>query len=278
MSQERNEQQSRGHVWNAPEVAKTWEQQARQRQTAMEKATEEMLLAAGLKSGDHVLDLAAGTGDQSLLAARRVGSEGMVLATDLSPVMLNVAAKQAQQEGLTTLMTRVMDAEQLDLDERSFDAVICRNGLMLLPHLPAALRGIRRVLKPGGKLAALVWSRNPFHQLPLAILTRYVGKASANLPNPLALSDPAVFEQALREAGFREVMIRAIALRLQFASMDAFMESRRAITAELMGQMSKQAQQQVESEVRQALSQFEGPEGLVAQGETLLGVGTNPVN
>jgi ubiquinone/menaquinone biosynthesis C-methylase UbiE len=75
MSQERNEQQPQVHVWNSPEVVKTWEQEAGQRQHVMEEATEEMLLAAGLKSGDHVLDLAAGTGDQSILAARKVGPE-----------------------------------------------------------------------------------------------------------------------------------------------------------------------------------------------------------
>ena len=275
MSQECHEQQPQVHIWNSPEVVKNWEQEAGPRQAVMEEATEEMLLAAGLKSGDHVLDLAAGTGDQSLLAARKVGPEGMVLATDLSVEMLNVAAKRAQTEGLTNIMTRVMDAEQLNLEEGSFDAVICRNGLMHSSHLQSALRGIRRVLKPGGNLAALVWSRNPFHLLPLTILANYVGKASVDLPNPFTLSDPAVFEQALREAGFRDVMICPLALRLQFASMDAFLESRRAMIAVLMGQMSQQVQQQVLNEVRQVLSQFEGPQGLVTSGETLLGVGTS---
>ena len=274
MSQERHEQPPQVHVWHSPEVVKHWEKQTEPRQTVMEEATEEMLVAAGLKSGDHVLDLAAGTGDQSLLAARKVGPGGMVLATDLSPEMLHVAAKRAPAEGFTTIITRVMDAEQLNLEERSFDAVICRNGLTHLPHLQAALRGIRMVLKPGGKLAALVWSRNPFHLLPLTILANYVGGASANLPNPFTLSDPAVFEQALREAGFRDVMIRPIALRLQFASMDAFLESRRAMIAVLMGQASQQVQQQILNEVRQGLSQFEGSQGLVTSGETLLGVGT----
>jgi len=274
MSQEPHEQQPQMHIWNSPEGVKAWGQEAGPRQQVMEEATEEMLRAAGLKAGDHVLDLAAGTGDQSLLAARKVGPGGMVLATDLSGEMLNVAAKRAQTEGLTNIMTRVMDAEQLNLEERNFDAVICRNGLMLLPDLPSALRGILRVLKPGGKLAALVWSRNPFHRLPLTMLANYVGKASADLPNPFALSDPAIFEQALREAGFRDVMIRPMALRLQFASMDAFLGSRRALIVGLMGQMSEQVQQQVLNEVRQALSQFEGPQGLVSSGETLLGVGT----
>lgn len=274
MSQECHEQPPQGNIWNAPEVVKDWEKHTEIRQSALEDATEEMLVAAGLKSGDHVLDLAAGTGDQSILAARKVGPAGMVLAIDLSREMLQVAAKRVQAEGFTTIMTRVMDAEQLDLEERSFDAIICRNGLSLSPHLQAALEGMRRVLKPEGKLAALVWSRNPFHLLPLTILTKYAGEASANLPNPFTLSDPAVFAQALREAGFRDVLIRPLALRLQFASMDAFLESRRAMIAGLMGQMSKHVQQQVLNEVKQGLTQFEGPQGLVTSGETLLGVGT----
>ncbi|HLZ60099.1 MAG TPA: methyltransferase domain-containing protein [Ktedonosporobacter sp.] len=274
MSQERHEQPPQVNIWNAPEVVKDWEKQTETRQSALEEATEEMLLAAGLKSGDHVLDLAAGAGDQSLMAARKVGPAGMVLAIDLSAEMLDVAAKRAQAEGLTALRTRVMDAEQLDLEEGSFDAIICRNGLSLSPQLHATLRGMRRVLKPGGKVAALVWSRNPFHLLPLTILAKYVGEASANLPNPLSLSDPAVFAQALREAGFRDVLIRPLALRLQFASMDAFLESRKVMIARLLGQRSQHVQQQVLNEVREALTQFEGPQGLVASGETLLGVGT----
>ena len=274
MSQERHEQPPQVNIWNAPEVVKDWEKQTETRQSAIEEATEEMLVAAGLKSGDHVLDLAAGTGDQSLMAARKVGPAGMVLAIDLSAQMLDVAAKRAQAEGLTAIRTRVMDAGQLDLEEGSFDAIICRNGLSLSPQLHATLRGMRRVLKPGGNVAALVWSRNPFHQLPLTILAKYVGEASATLPNPLSLSDPAVFAQALREAGFRDVMIRPLALRLHFASLDAFLESRRVVIARLLGQMSQHVQQQVLDEVREGLTQFEGPQGLVASGETLLGVGT----
>jgi ubiquinone/menaquinone biosynthesis C-methylase UbiE len=274
MSQEPHESHSQANIWNAPECVRDWEKQTATRQSAIEEATEEMLIAAALKSGDHVLDLAAGTGDQSLMAARKVGPAGMVLAIDLSAQMLEVAAKRAQAEGFTSLRTRVMDAGQLDLEESSFDAIICRNGLSLSPQLPSALRGMRRVLKPGGKLAALVWSRNPFHLIPLTILTKYVGAESARLPNPLSLSDPAVFEQALREAGFRDIMIRPIALRLHFASLDAFLESRSVVIARLLGQAGQHFQQQVLDEVREGLTRFERPEGLVAPGETLLGVGT----
>src|SRR5258708_12288433 len=109
-----------------------------------------MLESAGLGPGDHVLDIAAGTGDQSLLAARRVGPGGSILATDISADMLGIAARVAQQEGLTTLTTRVMDAQQLDLEDNAFDAVICRLGLMLIPNCNPSLTQLRRATNPPG--------------------------------------------------------------------------------------------------------------------------------
>src|SRR5690348_4531981 len=155
MSQEQSEAMPQ---WHSPEVAQHWQQEAEQRQQSMEEATRQMLLSAQLKPGDRVLDIAAGTGDQSILAARIVGPTGLVLATDISAEMLHMAASCAQQEKLTNISTQVMDAGQLDLDDETFDAAICRNGLMLVPRLEVALSEIHRVLKPGSTLAALVWS------------------------------------------------------------------------------------------------------------------------
>ncbi len=163
-------------LWSSSEMAERWQQDVERRRQDMAEATQRMLEAAGLKPGDHVLDIAAGTGDQSIFAARIVGPGGSILATDSSAEMLNIAARVVQQEGLTNITTLVQDAEQLDLQDNAFDAVICRLALMLIPHLKLALREIRRVPKPGGKLAALVWSapeNNPLFSLPLAILSTY---------------------------------------------------------------------------------------------------------
>ena len=265
-------------LWSSSEIAEHWQQDVERRRLDFAEATQRMLEAAGLEPGDHVLDIAAGTGDQSLLAARRVGPGGSILATDISAEMLGIAARVAQQEGLTTLTTRVMDAQQLDLQDNAFDAVICRLALMLIPNPKLALREIRRVLKPGGKLAALVWSapeNNPLFALPLAIVSTYARGVSSPLPDPFALSDPSVFERELTGAGFDGVITRALPFQSHYASLDAFQQSTASrLTAGVIGQLRKSEQQHLLGEVREALSQFEGSHGLVAPAEFLLGVGS----
>ena len=278
MSEEDKEPMPQHTFWSSSEVAERWQQDVERRRLDFAEATERMLEAAGLGPGNHVLDIAAGTGDQSLLAARRVGPDGSVLATDISAEMLNITARVAKLEGLTNITTRVMDAQQLDLQDNAFDAVICRLALMLIPNHKQALREIRRVLKPGGRLAALVWSvpeNNPLFALPLAIVSTYARGASSPLPDPFALSDPTVFEGDLTEAGFDEVKTLALPFQSHYASLDAFLQSTASrLTASVMGQLRKPEQQHLLEEVRQALSQFEGSHGLVAPAEFLLGVGS----
>ena len=265
-------------LWSSSERAERWQEDVQRRRQDFAEATQRMLEAVGLGAGDHVLDIGAGTGDQSILAARIVGPGGSILATDISAEMLGIAARVVEQEGLNNVSTRVMDAQQLDLEDNAFDAVICRLALMLIPNLQSALREIRRVLKPGGKLVALIWSapeNNPLFSLPLAIVAKYARGASSHLPDPFALSDPRVFERELKEAGFDEVRTRALPFQSHYASLDAFLQSTGSrLTASVMGQLSQQEQQQLLGEVREALSQFEGSHGLVAPAEMLLGVGS----
>jgi ubiquinone/menaquinone biosynthesis C-methylase UbiE len=152
-----------------------------------------------LGAGSRILDVAAGTGDQALLAARRVGPTGYVLATDISTHMLNVAAEAMQNAGLTNVDTRIMDAENIDLNADSFDAVICRMGLMLFSNPVKTLSGMHRVVKPAGKVVAFVWSteeKNPCRGLPLAIFRRCGGDFSAvpGLRLMFAFGEPGILE------------------------------------------------------------------------------------
>jgi ubiquinone/menaquinone biosynthesis C-methylase UbiE len=119
-------------------------------------ATERMLDAAQVTAGSRVLDVAAGAGGQSVAAARRAGSTGYVLATDISPTILEYAAKAAADAGLSTIATRELDGEHLEVEGAGFDAVISRVGLIYFPDQQAALTGMHRALRPGGRLSAVV--------------------------------------------------------------------------------------------------------------------------
>jgi ubiquinone/menaquinone biosynthesis C-methylase UbiE len=234
-----------------------------------------MLEAAQLKPGDRVLDVASGTGDQSRHAAHLVGLEGSVLATDISPEMLDVAARFAQQEGLSNITTRVMNAEQLDLPENAFDAVISRFGLMLIPRQHQALQEIRRVLKPGGRVSALVWSkpgRNPLLALDIEIIRRY-GEVAERQPDVFSLADEATFARLLTEAGFREVQVHALPLTFRFPSFEALAAWCGPLFDKALARLEPEPGKRVQEEVRQRVQQFERPEGIVAPAEVLLGAG-----
>jgi ubiquinone/menaquinone biosynthesis C-methylase UbiE len=235
-----------------------------------------MLEAAYLKPGDDLLDIAAGTGDQSRQAAQLVGPEGSILATDISQEMLTVAARLAEQEGLNNLTIRVMNAEHLDLPANRYDAVISRLGLMLIPDQQQALLEIRRVLKPGGRLSALVWSkpeRNPLFT-PYVTLVNTSWEAEhrqEKASDPFSLADAAFFASRLSEAGFREVQVQIIPLTFHFPSFEALTTWWGTPFKETQQQLDPTSRQRVQEEVHQAVRPFEGSQGIVAPAELLLG-------
>ena len=154
--------------WGLKESADWWSAGQVRRQQIYGAATEMMLDLAGVQEGSRILDVAAGTGESTLMAAARVGSTGYVVAADVSPSMLNVAAEAASKAGMTNVETRVMNAENIELDTDSFDAVICRIALMLFPNPAKALTEMRRVVKPGGKVTVMVYAaleKNPFWEI-----------------------------------------------------------------------------------------------------------------
>ena len=179
-------------------------------------ATELMLDLAAVSAGARVLDVAAGAGGQTLAAARRAGPEGAVLATDISPAILRHAARAAEDAGVHNVLTRVMDGEQIAVEPGTFDAVISRVGLIYFPDQDAALAGMRRALRPGGRVAAIVYStaaRNGFFSVPVSIIRRRAGlpAPAPGQPGPFSLGDTDVLASALRRAGFRDVDVRVVA-------------------------------------------------------------------
>jgi ubiquinone/menaquinone biosynthesis C-methylase UbiE len=205
------------------EVVDRWSRGQALRQQAYGAASEKMLDLANVQVGSRVLDVAAGTGEQTLLAAARAGPSGFVLATDLSANMLSLAAEAATKAGFTNVDTRVMDAESLDIDPDSFDAVICRIALMLFPNPAKSLTEMHRVVKPGGKVAVIVFSaleKNPYYEIPIAIVRRL-----GNIPPPapgepwmFALGGSGVLEDTFNQARFVDVSVRAVPIQRRFPS------------------------------------------------------------
>jgi ubiquinone/menaquinone biosynthesis C-methylase UbiE len=268
--------------WGLTGSADWWSAGQGRRQQTYGAATEMMLDLAGVQAGSRVLDVAAGTGDQTLMAARRVGPTGNVLATDDSASMLKVAAEAARNEGLTNVETRIMNAENLALDADSFDAVICRNALMLFSNPAKALAEMRRVVKPGSKVTVMVFSaaqRNPHHGIPFAIIRRL-----GNIPSPApgepwmyALGDPGVLEDVYSRAGFLNATAHAVPIQRRLPSAaDAIRSLRNSASkvSELMSRLNDADRKLAWAEIEQQLRQFEGPNGFEAPGEVLIAVGT----
>jgi SAM-dependent methyltransferase len=245
-------------------------------------ATERMLDAAGITSGSRVLDVAAGAGGQSLAAARRVGPSGNVLATDISPAILEYAAKAATEAGVTTITTRELDGESLDVDESGFDAVISRVGLIYFPDQQAALTGMHRALRPGGRIAAVVYStadRNGFFSIPVGIIRRraQLPPPAPGQPGPFSLGGPGVAEAALARAGFTAVTVEAVPSPLRMASAAECVRFEResfGALHQMLSGLDESDRQAAWDEIGQALAQFEGPDGFEAPCEMLVVSGT----
>jgi ubiquinone/menaquinone biosynthesis C-methylase UbiE len=123
----------------------------------LQPAQDRLLELAAIQPGDHVLDLACGTGLVSLPAASAAGPSGRLLGTDISARMVERAREEARAQGLAHAEFERMGAEALDLPDATFDVVLCALGLMYVPDVQAALREMHRVLAPGGRAVAAVW-------------------------------------------------------------------------------------------------------------------------
>ncbi|MGR6964246.1 class I SAM-dependent methyltransferase [Geodermatophilus sp. URMC 61] len=247
-------------------------------------ATDRMLDGAGVAPGASVLDIAAGSGGQTLAAARRVGRQGRVVATDISPTILTYAAKEAAKAGLVNVETVEADGERLgDLAREEFDAAICRLGLIYLPDQVGALRGIHAALRPGGRVSAIVYStpdRNGFFSIPVSVIRRRAGLPAPGpgLPGPFSLGAPGALEQALGSAGFRNVGVETVEAPLLLPSAAECLRFEResfGALHQMLAAVPEQEREDVWAEVEQGLRQFEAGTGFVGPCELLIARGTH---
>jgi len=246
-------------------------------------ATETMFDLARIGPGSRVLDVAAGAGEQSIGAARRAGASGHVLATDIAPALLERAAADAKAAGLSNLETLELDGEALDtLPAGSFDAAISRVGLIYFPDQQRALAGMRRALRPGGRVSAVVYStpeRNAFFSIPVKII-RERARLPAPLPGqpgPFSLGAEGALEAAFAKAGLRDIEVRRVPSPVRLASAAECVRFEResfGALHQMMVGLDEAERARTWDAIEEALRQFEGSEGFVGPCEMLVGAGS----
>jgi len=246
-------------------------------------ATETMLDMCEITDGSRVLDVAAGAGEQTLAVARRVGDSGHVLATDLSPNILEFAAETCRLGGHSNVSTQVMDGENLQaLEAEPFDAVISRVGLIYFPDQLKALNGMKQKLKTGGKVADMVYSTaqtNPFFSIPVSIIRRRANLPAPmpGQPGPFSLGGEGTLESVFAQAGFRNIEVTRIDAPVRVASAAEclqFEQESFGALHQLMSGLTNAEQDGTWDEIEQALGEFEEGGQFVGPCEMLVAVGT----
>lgn len=187
---------------------------------------EQLIQSANLRDTSQVLDVAAGTGEPGLSAAKLV-PKGKVTITDLSERMLEVASENAAHLGLANVVTRQCDASELPFADESFDAVMCRFGFMYFPDINLALREMVRVSRAGAHICSAVWGAPEKNSWATTIM----GAIAANVEVPPAPRDapelfrcaaPGLMIDAYREAGLEKVTETEVAGVLLFESPEQY--------------------------------------------------------
>jgi SAM-dependent methyltransferase len=239
--------------------------------TAVGPVSTWMVDAIDPQPGHRVLELAAGTADTGLMAAQRIRPGGTLIATDVAEAMLDAARARAGELELNNVEFRAMDAEWIDLPAADVDAVLCRFGIMLLADPPACAREVRRVLRPGGRLALATWTareENPWAVVADDELIRLgvMSPPEEGGPGQFSLSDPTKLEELLLDAGFGDIETDQIGLTFAFADPDAWWDQMLDMTMSLhdaVAALTPQQRDDLREVVDARLAEYVGANGRV---------------
>jgi SAM-dependent methyltransferase len=210
------------------EVAQGWRRRWATFEQGAQPLSDRLMELARVAPDQRVLDLATGIGEPALTAAHLVGPGGAVVAIDQAPQMLAVARERLQEAGVENVECIEGDAETVALAPETFDAVVCRWGLLFFQDPVGALARFRASLVPGGWLAAAIWGPPegvPLISLPFGAFRALAGDeeqspAPPSGPNPFALSAPGALERVVRDAGFADIQREQMTVIFTFSSVD----------------------------------------------------------
>jgi SAM-dependent methyltransferase len=258
-------------------VSASWDAQRERVETMSAAITEGMLAALALAPGERVLELGAGTGELSRRLAAAVGADGRVVATDVAAGM--VALIEATTSDLPNVEPRQADAADTGEPEASYDAVAFRMGLMLMPEPRRGLAEIRRVLRPGGRLAVAVWAapeHNPW-LLSVGMALLFSGAMSGPMPTdpggPFSLGDPGRLVDLATAAGFTDAEVSEVGASFEADDVAQHVENLAALAPPLAEALAAATVDQREAILTTAsgiLEPFHTDSGFVLPGRALL--------
>jgi len=219
--------------------------------------------AAGIKPGDRVLDVAAGYGEPALTAAKVVGPEGAVVATDLSSSMLSFGNERAAAAGVENIEFVEADASSLDYPAASFDAAVSRWGIIFEPEGEAAAARVRGFLKPGAKMAISSWGspdRVPMIATPMMTAVQRLGitPPPPGTPGPLSRPTHEAIAGLLEGGGFSDVEVEELNVDFEWESPEEFARYTKEIVAPITA-MVEQHPPEVQAETWAAIAEAAAP-------------------
>lgn len=242
----------------------------------IQPVAEALISLADLSEGDEILDVAAGTGEPSLTIARRFGPAVRITAVDGAEAMVAVAEEKRRKEGLSGVTFQPMKAEALAFPSNRFDRVISRFGVMLFDDPLQGLKEMRRVMKPGGKMAIAVWSE--FHRIESLhliwdlIMKRLPAEARPPLPKMADLGPPGKLEALLKAAGFEPFEIKPLLLSYTFDDFEAYwaINTESGSLREPLDRFSPAEQEEIKNEASRQIARFRRNGKIIMQNQTLL--------
>jgi SAM-dependent methyltransferase len=211
--------------WNT--AATGWQKWSALIDSGASVISERLVELAGVQPGNRVLDVAAGYGEPSLTAARKVGSDGYVVATDISPQMMAFGRERAAAAGLANIEFVESDAISLAFPEASFDAALSRWGIIFDPDGEGAAANVRKFLKPGARMAISSWGppdRVPLIATPMRTALTKLGVAPPppGTPGPLSRPTPEAIGGLLEGGGFSDVAVEETEISFEWQSPEEF--------------------------------------------------------
>jgi SAM-dependent methyltransferase len=263
-------------MWAA--VAGSWGEHAEYADARGAAVTERMLAASRPQPGERVLELACGPGGVGIAAARLVAPGGEVVLSDVVAEMTAIAAARAAAAGADNVQARVLDIESIDEPDASYDVVLCREGLMFAPDPARAASEIRRVLRPGGRVAIAVWGpreRNPWLGLVFDAVSAQTGRPvpPPGVPGPFSLGDSATVVALLADAGLAGVQISELPTPLRAGTFEEWWTRTSALAgplAKILAALPEGAAQALRERLRDVVRPYTTPSGLEIPGLTLI--------